>query len=41
MNKCAQAVMEEMEEIVIAYGQSDEYSFVFKKKTNLFKRRAR
>ncbi|XP_070595099.1 probable tRNA(His) guanylyltransferase isoform X1 [Erythrolamprus reginae] len=40
MNKCAQAVMEEMEEIVLAYGQSDEYSFVFKKKTNLFKRRA-
>ncbi|XP_034257458.1 probable tRNA(His) guanylyltransferase isoform X2 [Pantherophis guttatus] len=37
---CAQAVMEEMEEIVIAYGQSDEYSFVFKKKTNLFNRRA-
>ncbi|KAM6471480.1 putative tRNA(His) guanylyltransferase isoform 1-T1 [Liasis olivaceus] len=40
MNKCAQTVMQELENIVIAYGQSDEYSFVFKKKTNLFKRRA-
>ncbi|PNI72210.1 THG1L isoform 2 [Pan troglodytes] len=41
MTKCAQTVMEELEDIVIAYGQSDEYSFVFKRKTNWFKRRAR
>uniref|UniRef100_A0A2K5NCT1 Probable tRNA(His) guanylyltransferase n=1 Tax=Cercocebus atys TaxID=9531 RepID=A0A2K5NCT1_CERAT len=40
MTKCAQTVMEELEDIVIAYGQSDEYSFVFKRKTNWFKRRA-
>jgi tRNA(His) guanylyltransferase len=33
--------MEELEDIVIAYGQSDEYSFVFRKKSNWFKRRAR
>ncbi|MGH0124683.1 UNVERIFIED_CONTAM: hypothetical protein FKN15_033335 [Acipenser sinensis] len=41
MTRCAQAVMEELEDIVIAYGQSDEYSFVFQKKSNWFKRRAR
>ncbi|XP_042195761.1 probable tRNA(His) guanylyltransferase isoform X2 [Callorhinchus milii] len=40
MNKCAATVMEELGDIVIAYGQSDEYSFVFKKKSNWFKRRA-
>ncbi|XP_060621536.2 probable tRNA(His) guanylyltransferase isoform X1 [Anolis sagrei] len=40
MNKCAQTVMQELEDIVIAYGQSDEFSFVFKKKSNWFKRRA-
>nr|XP_045008376.1 probable tRNA(His) guanylyltransferase isoform X2 [Jaculus jaculus] len=40
MTKCAQRVMEELEDIVIAYGQSDEYSFVFKRKSNWFKRRA-
>ncbi|XP_049994623.1 probable tRNA(His) guanylyltransferase isoform X1 [Alexandromys fortis] len=40
MTKCAQTVMEELEDIVIAYGQSDEYSFVFRRKSNWFKRRA-
>ncbi|XP_042300067.1 probable tRNA(His) guanylyltransferase, partial [Sceloporus undulatus] len=40
MNKCGQTVMQELEDIVIAYGQSDEFSFVFKKKSNWFKRRA-
>uniref|UniRef100_A0A8C8U6E8 tRNA(His) guanylyltransferase n=1 Tax=Peromyscus maniculatus bairdii TaxID=230844 RepID=A0A8C8U6E8_PERMB len=40
MTKCAQTVMEELEDIVIAYGQSDEYSFVFRQKSNWFKRRA-
>ncbi|KAM9129452.1 putative tRNA(His) guanylyltransferase isoform 3-T3 [Pangshura tecta] len=40
MTKCAQTVMQELEDIVMAYGQSDEYSFVFKKKSNWFKRRA-
>nr|XP_033783442.1 probable tRNA(His) guanylyltransferase isoform X2 [Geotrypetes seraphini] len=40
MNKCAQTVMLELKDITIAYGQSDEYSFVFNKKTHWFKRRA-
>lgn len=41
MTKCAQTVMQELKDIAIAYGQSDEYSFVFKKKSRWFKRRAR
>ncbi|NWJ09643.1 THG1 guanylyltransferase, partial [Crypturellus undulatus] len=40
MTKCAETVMQELEDIAIAYGQSDEYSFVFKKKSKWFKRRA-
>ncbi|KAJ8669845.1 hypothetical protein QAD02_001104 [Eretmocerus hayati] len=40
MNRAAVSVMEDFREIVIAYGQSDEYSFVFRKDTTLFKRRA-
>ena len=39
MNRAAVTVMEEFREIVIAFGQSDEYSFVFRKDTNLFNRR--
>ena len=41
MSKSAETVMEEFKDIVIAYGQSDEYSFVFKKNTNVYNRRAR
>jgi tRNA(His) guanylyltransferase len=41
MNKCAQAVFAEFPDIVIAYGESDEYSFVLKNTTSIFKRRAR
>ncbi|XP_062502372.1 probable tRNA(His) guanylyltransferase [Corticium candelabrum] len=40
MNKCAECVMYEFGEIVLAYGQSDEYSFVLRPRTTLFKRRA-
>lgn len=40
MKCCAERVMDEFKEISVAYGQSDEFSFVFKKKTDLFKRRA-
>lgn len=40
MSKSAETVMEEFKDIVIAYGQSDEYSFVFKKNTNVYNRRA-
>lgn len=39
MNKAAQYVMAELSEIVLAYGQSDEFSFVFDRKSNLYKRR--
>ncbi len=43
MSRCGEAVMWECGggDLVLGYGQSDEYSFVFKKSTNLFKRRKR
>ena len=41
MNAAAQHVMNEFRDIVIAYGQSDEYSFVFRKKTESYNRRGR
>jgi tRNA(His) guanylyltransferase len=41
MNTCAQRCMEEFSDIIVAYGESDEYSFVLKKRTTLFSRRAR
>ncbi|XP_052854578.1 probable tRNA(His) guanylyltransferase [Drosophila gunungcola] len=40
MNAAATAVMQEFRDIVLAYGQSDEYSFVFRKETASFKRRS-
>ncbi|XP_002035869.2 probable tRNA(His) guanylyltransferase [Drosophila sechellia] len=40
MNAAATAVMQEFRDIVLAYGQSDEYSFVFRKETATFKRRS-
>ena len=40
MNKAAKQVVNQFKDVVIAYGQSDEYSFVFKKNTNVFNRRA-
>ncbi|XP_041799688.1 probable tRNA(His) guanylyltransferase isoform X1 [Chelmon rostratus] len=40
MSRSARSVMGELEDIVIAYGQSDEFSFVFKRTSTLFKRRA-
>uniref|UniRef100_A0A5K4FAI5 tRNA(His) guanylyltransferase n=1 Tax=Schistosoma mansoni TaxID=6183 RepID=A0A5K4FAI5_SCHMA len=36
----AERVMQQQKEIVLAYGQSDEFSFVFKKCTEVFNRRA-
>lgn len=39
MNKSAEEVMGRFPEIWIAYGQSDEYSFVLRRKTTLFNRR--
>lgn len=39
MNKCARAVMDDFNEIILAYGQSDEYSFVFRKDSQIYSRR--
>lgn len=41
MNKCAVAVYKEFQDVIFAYGESDEYSFVLHKDTTLFTRRAR
>lgn len=41
MNAAAVEVMKELPDLVIAYGISDEYSFVFHKDCQLFERRAR
>ncbi|KAH8883870.1 tRNAHis guanylyltransferase [Thozetella sp. PMI_491] len=40
MNAAAKAVMTELPDIAIAYGVSDEYSFVFHKTCTLFERRS-
>lgn len=40
MARSATSVMEQLEDVCVAYGQSDEFSFVFKRSTNWFKRRA-
>ncbi|KAM4586316.1 putative tRNA(His) guanylyltransferase isoform 1-T2 [Fundulus diaphanus] len=40
MSRSARSVMEELEDVVVAYGQSDEFSFIFKRTSTWFKRRA-
>uniref|UniRef100_A0A1L8DHM4 Probable tRNA(His) guanylyltransferase n=1 Tax=Nyssomyia neivai TaxID=330878 RepID=A0A1L8DHM4_9DIPT len=40
MNCAAISVMQEFRDIAIGYGQSDEYSFVFRKSTEIYKRRS-
>lgn len=40
MNASAKSVVTELPEITIAYGVSDEYSFVFHKHCSLFDRRS-
>jgi len=40
MNAAAKALMEEQPDIVLAYGESDEYSFALRKSTNLYSRRS-
>eukprot|EP00092_Neocalanus_flemingeri_P019039 GFUD01020627.1.p1 GENE.GFUD01020627.1~~GFUD01020627.1.p1 ORF type:complete len:261 (-),score=61.04 GFUD01020627.1:14-796(-) len=40
MNKCASCVMNEFNEIILSYGQSDEYSFVFRPDTGVYSRRS-
>ncbi|GLV41803.1 tRNA-histidine guanylyltransferase [Carabus blaptoides fortunei] len=39
MNRAAVVVMQEFKDIVISFGESDEYSFVFRKETLLYNRR--
>ncbi|XP_055610199.1 probable tRNA(His) guanylyltransferase [Uranotaenia lowii] len=39
MNLAAVAVMQEFNEIILAYGQSDEYSFVFRRDASVYERR--
>lgn len=39
MNAAAKAIMKEIPDIKIAYGVSDEFSFVFDRACNLFQRR--
>ncbi|KAG9159360.1 hypothetical protein Leryth_025386 [Lithospermum erythrorhizon] len=39
MNSCAMAVVEEFNDVVFAYGVSDEYSFVLKKDSQFYGRR--
>ena len=38
MNQCAKSVIHKFSDVILAYGQSDEYSFVFKRNTTLFAR---
>lgn len=39
MNMASMTVMQEFNEIVLAYGQSDEYSFVFRRDASVYQRR--
>lgn len=39
MDCAAQSVMDEYKDIVLAFGESDEYSFLFRKDTKLYNRR--
>ncbi|KAI9152671.1 tRNA-His guanylyltransferase [Blastocladiella emersonii ATCC 22665] len=41
MNYAATKVMEEFDDLTLAYGQSDEYSFLFRRSTELYNRRER
>lgn len=35
MNHAAKVVLNEFEDIILGYGQSDEYSFVFRRETEV------
>lgn len=39
MNETAKSLMQSMSDIILAYGDSDEYSFVLRKNCQLFERR--
>ena len=41
MNCCAMAILREFPDVVLGYGESDEYSFLIKKESNMYNRRAR
>ena len=38
-NHCARQVMNEFNDIILSYGESDEFSFVFRRECNMFQRR--
>lgn len=40
MNDAAKGVMSDLQDIFMAYGQSDEYSFIFKRSSTLYGRRS-
>ena len=40
MNDCARQVMETFPDVWLAYGESDEYSFVLRRNTKLYNRRS-
>ncbi|GAB2215880.1 hypothetical protein Drorol1_Dr00023639 [Drosera rotundifolia] len=40
MNVCAVAVLLKIEDVIFAYGQSDEYSFILKKDTRFYQRKS-
>eukprot|EP00249_Psilotum_nudum_P014494 c24852_g1_i3 orf=793-1350(+) len=40
MNECAKGVLQDLTDIIFAYGESDEYSFVIHKNSNLYQRRS-
>ncbi|KAF9439209.1 hypothetical protein BGZ76_008575 [Entomortierella beljakovae] len=39
MNHAARSVMNELDDILLSFGESDEYSFLFRKSTDLYQRR--
>ncbi|KAI7821322.1 tRNAHis guanylyltransferase-domain-containing protein [Gamsiella multidivaricata] len=39
MNHAARSVMHELDDILLAFGESDEFSFLFRKSTDLYQRR--
>lgn len=39
MNKCAELIVAEFDDVIMAYGDSDEYSFLLRRKCSLFERR--
>ncbi|KAL8473683.1 hypothetical protein ACS0TY_030508 [Phlomoides rotata] len=40
MNECAKVILEHFPDVIFSYGYSDEYSFILKKETKFYQRRA-